>query len=262
MTRTQPPSSTNHLASIRIRILATVCVTVLMLVPLIGVGTVAILAQHGSDNTWTRWSNVGDTFGAINSVLSGLALMAMIVIFWMQQQELREQRSELAAQRESLAQTQAHLLRSANANLRELHFELIKLSIGDPDLAKVWPWDNPAVPQRKRRQYMYANLIYQHMLLSLRSDYPEDQVRASLKHLFTSPTVREYWRFSSKARQSLVPGTEEFELAQMVDQIVREIPNPPDRPSRRLLIQNRHRLNGHETSHRRIWIRARSASRR
>ena len=219
-----PPSDTRTRNSHgRAVILVGICALVFAIVPLAGISVASFLAQRGSDSTWSRWSNVGETFGAINSVLSGLALAALIVTFWVQYQELREQRAELAMQHQSLKDAQTELYRSAEANLRKLHLELIKMSIDDPDLAGVWPNTTPEISYRQQRQHLYANLIYQHVLLSLRiSDYPIDQVHNSLRNLFSSQVMRDYWKTASTYRAALVPGSREYQFAALADEICRE----------------------------------------
>ena len=53
--------------------------------------------------------------------------------------------------------TESHneLRRSAEADLRMLHMELIKMSIADPQLAEVWPEFTPNLSPGQNRQYLY-----------------------------------------------------------------------------------------------------------
>lgn len=190
---------------------------------LLGLGFVAALQSLGTPNEWAERANVGDSFGVVNAIVSGLALAALIVTLWLQSRELALQRSELAMQREALNQSRDELHRSAEASLRMLHVDLIRMSIDDPTLAAVWPPLDPNAGHEKERQYLYANLIYQHMWLSLRiSDYSEEQVQNRLRYLFTSALMREYWRAAGKARMSLVPGTPEHQFAEAAERICSE----------------------------------------
>ncbi|BCB81026.1 hypothetical protein GCM10022251_61360 [Phytohabitans flavus] len=112
---------------------------------------------------------------------------------------------------------------SAEASLRMLHVDLIRMSIDDPSLAAVWPPLEPGVPHEKERQYLYANLIYQHIWLGLRiSDYTEEQMQNHLRYIFTSSLMREYWRAAARARTSLVPGTAEYAFAEAANRICGE----------------------------------------
>jgi len=49
-----------------------------------------------------------------------------------------------------------------------------------------------------------------------------DDVVATMRYLFTSPIMRDYWRAAAHARSSLVPETAEHNLAQRVDEIWRD----------------------------------------
>ncbi|MGN9913120.1 DUF6082 family protein [Phytohabitans sp. LJ34] len=197
---------------------------VIFVILLLGLGVVAALQRLDTPTDWAERASVGDSFGVVNAIVSGLALAALIATLWLQSRELALQRTELAMQRESLHQSQIELHRSAEASLRMLHVDLIRMSIDDPSLAAVWPPLEPGVSREKERQYLYANLIFQHMRLGLRiSDYTTDeQVQNHLRQLFTSSLMREYWRAAAKARTSLVPGTDEYAFASAANRICEE----------------------------------------
>jgi hypothetical protein len=172
---------------------------------------------------WAVRANIGDSFGLMNTILSALALAALAATLSFQSRELALQRAELAMQRETLQASRGELHRTAEASLRMLHVEMIKMSIDDPSLAAVWPALDPQASPERERQYQYANLIYLHAWLSLRiGDYTTEQVQNTLRRLFTSPLMREYWRAASRARMALVPGTEEYEFAEVADKICEE----------------------------------------
>jgi hypothetical protein len=188
---------------------------------LTGVGMVALVTAGGSTETWIRWSNAGQAFGVLTAVLSGLALAALIVTFWLQLQELKAQRIELCQQRELLSNAQTALHRSAEAELRTLHTDLTKMAIDDTDLAEVWPALEAGITPERNRQYLYANLILQHAWLICRvSDYSEAEMRSNLRYLFRSPLFREYFEASQGVREGvLVPGTTEYRF----DEVAREV---------------------------------------
>jgi uncharacterized membrane protein len=188
---------------------------------LAGIGMVALVTSGGSTDTWNRWSNAGQAFGVLTAVLSGLALAALIVTFWLQLQELKAQRIELCQQRELLSNAQTALHRSAEAELRTLHTDLTKMAIDDTDLAEVWPVLEAGISPARNRQYLYANLILQHAWLMFRvSDYTEAEMRSNLRYLFRSPLFRDFWKASQKVRGGvLVPGTAEYRF----DRIARDV---------------------------------------
>jgi hypothetical protein len=119
--------------------------------------------------------------------------------------------------------TVVELQRTAEANLRMVHLEILKMAIDDPDLAVVWPpfETNPSVGLN--RQYLYANIIYQFHWASLRvSGYSDEQVLESLRYLFRSPIMRGYWRAAALARTSLEQGSPEETFARRVDELCRD----------------------------------------
>lgn len=188
-----------------------------------GVGVAALLARQVAAADWSRWSDVGQTFGALSSIISGLALVAVVVTARAQFQEMRQNRRELEYQRQLLASNHAELQRAAQANHRMLHLEILRMSINDADLARVWPSFSPDLPAELNRQYLYANLIYQFNWTSLQlGDYSDDEIVANLRYLFASPLMRDYWRAAEYARAPLVPGSDEYIFAQRVDRVCRE----------------------------------------
>jgi len=183
---------------------------------LAGVGMAALLARQGGAADWRKWSDVGQTFGVLSSIISGLALVAVIIA-------ARSQSRELERQRHSLTNNHLELRRTAETNHGMLHLEILRMSIEDPSLAQVWPQYIPNLPASLNRQYLYANIIYQFHWTSLRvGNYTDEQVIASLRYLFTSQLMRDYWRAAAYARTSLEPGSPEFHFAQRVDEVCRE----------------------------------------
>jgi hypothetical protein len=189
-----------------------------------GIGIAALVGSGGTTDTWNRWSAVGQSFGLINSVFSGLAFVALVVTFWMQFRELQMQRIELYMQRDAMTKSHNELHRSAEADLRMLHVELIKMSIADPQLAEVWPEFEPGLSVERNRQYLFANLVYQHFRLALQiGDYTDDEIRSNLRYMFSSPVMRAYWAASAHTRGAIVlPETEEGRFAQLAEHIYRD----------------------------------------
>jgi uncharacterized membrane protein len=186
-----------------------------------GLGLVALVAQGGSTDTWSRWSSAGQAFGVLTAVFSGFALAALVITFLMQLQELKAQRTELCQQRELLGQARAALHLSAEAEIRTLHGNLIKLAMDDEDLAEVWPQLVAGLAPGRNRQYLYVNLILQHLWLRFRTSVvTEPQLRSEIAFLFSSPLVRAYWRDTERSRTShVVPGTEDFHFNEVVAQV-------------------------------------------
>jgi hypothetical protein len=173
-----------------------------MLTLLAGVGVAATLGERGAAADWSRWSDVGQTFGVLSSIISGLALVAVVGTARVQFRELQ---------------------RSAAAELSMLHLEILKMSINDPQLAEVWPALRPGLSEERNRQFLYANIIYQFHWTSLRlSKATDEEVLGSMRYLFTSSIIREYWVAAERARTSLEPGSPEHTFTKKLDALCRD----------------------------------------
>ncbi len=213
--------------TIRIGLLIILGFTVVVSLVSVGIAE-AVKAAVGSSAP-----DLGQTsqmFESVAAIFSGLAFIALVVTFLLQLEELRLQRRELESQRRELSRSQGELHRSAEADLRQLHVELLKMGINDEQLADVWPDPGPEVPFAVRRQLWYANLIYQHQRLATElSGMSIEQTKAWLRGAFRSPIMRQYWAAGSEIRAAiLVPGTSEWQYAQLVDEIFDEPTEPPD----------------------------------
>lgn len=174
----------------------------ILLALLAGIGVAAVLGGQRGAEDWSRWGDVGQTFGVLSSIISGLALVAVVVTARVQFRELQ---------------------RSATAELSMLHLEIIKMSIGDPQLAEVWPAFRPGLSVESNRQFLYANIIYQFHWTSLKLNRATDEeVLGSMRYLFTSPLMRKYWVAAERARTSLEPGSPEFLFAKKLDEVCRD----------------------------------------
>jgi Family of unknown function (DUF6082) len=191
---------------------------------LAGIGLAATLSHTTDASTWVIWGNVGQTFESINALFSGLAFAAIVVTFWFQLRELREQRLELQLQRRSADGSRDALSRAVEADLRSLHLQLIKMSLDDPLLASVWPEVAPGTTETRRRQYLYVNLILQHARFA--SDlgrYDEVAIGGYLRYLLASPVIQEYWSASRAARDASTLDPRELRFVRLVEEVYREV---------------------------------------
>jgi hypothetical protein len=183
---------------------------------------VALLATGVNGADWTVFANVGESFGALNAVISGLALAAVVVTFWMQFAELKAQRAELASQRESLVRSHADVYRATETDVRRLHMELIKFALKDPALARVWPIGQADLSPERTRQYLYVNLVLQHLALQARIGTVAD-IERQVRRVFCSPVVREYWRDTAADRKKMVdPGSAEQRFSELATKVCDE----------------------------------------
>lgn len=188
-----------------------------VLVLVSGVGLVALVGQRGNDTTWARWSSVGEAFGVVNSLVSALAVAAVMVTWLWQYHLLRDQRADMAAQRRLLEGRAA-------LDMRKMHVDLIRMSLEHRHLAAVWP-RNAGSDAESEDQHMYANLLLQHLWLEYTSGMAtREQLESNVRYLFSSPTMRASWRNTADSRQSVYVegGTADIDLATLVDRIWRE----------------------------------------
>jgi hypothetical protein len=202
-----------------------------LLVVLLGMGITAGLTAIGGDATyWTKLGNVGQALASVDAIFSALGLIAIVITFWFQYQELKLQRLELESQRQALDGSQSALSKSAEADLRTLHVDLLKMSINDCDLAKVWPWFETEMSDVAMKQFLYANLIMQHHRLAFEiGQYNEADMRLILRRLFESALIRDYWRISFAERSSMLPpDSAGWSFERLVHEAFSESTDPPD----------------------------------
>jgi hypothetical protein len=221
------PGVLQRIMTIRMGVLIVLGFTVIVSLVSVGIAEAikAVLGRSAVDLGQT-----GQVFESVAAIFSGLAFVALVVTFLLQLEELRMQRRELENQRQEMSRSQGELHRSAEADIRQLHVELLTMGINDEQLADVWPDPTPDVPFAVRRQLWYANLIYQHQRMAVElSGLSVDQTKAWLRRALRSPIMRQYWATGAEVRQDvLIPGTPEWQFAQLTDEIYNELTDPPD----------------------------------
>lgn len=168
-----------------------------------GLGMVALIGQSGDANTWTRWSDVGQAFGVVNSVVAALAVAALVITTLAHARSQRDQQTDIS--------------------LRQLHVTLTRMAIDNPHLAEVWP-RTTLEDSVAQSQDMYANLLLQHAWLQYTTGVAtREELVNNLRFLFASPKVRAFWGKTANSRQSIyVQDTNEASLAAVADEIWRE----------------------------------------
>jgi hypothetical protein len=137
---------------------------------------VAILAfpfylPGAAGRDWQTLSNVGQAYGVISAVLSGLALCGVVASVTLQWR-------------------QAVWARTTSA--RERHFELMKLMLEDPDLSHLL---RPGETGQEHRRKLVNNLWASHWLLLWDVGEVDAQfLRAAFANLFTDAAARDWWR--------------------------------------------------------------------
>jgi hypothetical protein len=168
-----------------------------------GVGMVALIGRSADDGTWRRWSDVGQSFGVVNSVVAALAVAALVITSAAQSRSQRDHQTEIS--------------------VRQLHVALTRMAIDNPHLAEVWPRTTMEDPV-SQSQHMYSNLLLQHAWLQYTTGVAtREEMISNLRYLFASPKVRAFWGKTINSRQSIyVEDTAEASLATVADEIWRE----------------------------------------
>ncbi|MFW1924803.1 hypothetical protein [Acinetobacter ursingii] len=83
----------------------------------------------GTDKAWSDLGTFGDTYGALNTLFSGLAFAVLILSLFLQRKELEAQRIELEAQRHEIKESNA--IAEAQRKITEQQATLIEQQISD-----------------------------------------------------------------------------------------------------------------------------------
>jgi hypothetical protein len=194
------------------------------LLTLAGAIGMTMARSYGAADIWVRLGALGEVFSALFAGLAFVILRTQVNEFREQRAELALQRRSVDAAREELAKTSEELRRSGAVGLRRLHVALLKMATDDPDLARVWAPPIANLPPTRHKQYMYANLIIQHIWLGSEiGDYSDADVAAALRHAFQSEILRDFWRDTAHHRRvGLVSGSREARFMKFVDDICEE----------------------------------------
>lgn len=165
-----------------------------------------------------------DTFAAATAVFSVLtgAVVAMAVI--LQQRHLSAQNERVLRQLVMMEESnRIQQSRDVTEQFR-LNLEVTGRALEDEALLEVLDTYEGDVPQRVRRQYLYANMIYLHVLHAYRlGTHPEEEVRAAMVIHLQNPVFRSYWKATRLHRRTLKPNSAENRLARMTDEVLRRL---------------------------------------
>jgi hypothetical protein len=150
------------------------------------------------EKTLNRWSEIGQALSPVGVFFSGVAFIGIAVTLFIQRRELQNQREELGM----TVQEQA---RSSEVTLRQLHTDIIKMAIDDPDLLTVWPRITPGIADTKRD--LYCNLILNLQKVAYEAGTIElTELRSALAYLMTSHDMYLFWQKGRAARLRVTAG--------------------------------------------------------
>lgn len=131
-----------------------------------------VLAERLSPVDWNRLSDVGQALGIASALLSGGALIALVISLRLQSQQTR------VMQFQSMRAMRQELLNSAMGNERHL---------------AIWgfaPWTSPE--EIEMRAYFASVFSYYQTSFGLGA-FPEEELRIVLRRAFESEDVRNAW---------------------------------------------------------------------
>jgi hypothetical protein len=163
-----------------------------------------LLLLHTDDRTLNRWSQIGQAVSPVGVFFSGIAFIGIALTLFLQRRELHNQREELSIALEDQQ-------RSSEIALRQLHTDLIKMAIDDPELRAVWPQLAPGLQESKKDHY--CNLILNLQKVAYETGTIElDELQGALVHLMASPDMYSFWEKARAARMNVTSGDEAEDL--------------------------------------------------
>ncbi len=125
------------------------------------------------DVDWERMSEVGQAYNAASAILAALALFGVSMSLLLQARQVRSQRVQI---------------------VRELHFELTKIALDDPEVYLPCWRPIPVETLDQKRQHVYENLVFSYFwMLSELVGLPEDQLRQIAAAHFRGEAGMRYW---------------------------------------------------------------------
>ena len=182
-----------------------------------------ILLLRLGDRQLNRWSEIGQALSPVGIFFSGIGFIAVAVTLLTQRRELQNQRDELSIAREEQA-------RASEVVMRQLHTDLIKMAIDDPELLTVWPDIAPGITESKKDHY--CNLILNLQKVAYETHTIElAELRGALRYLMTSRDMYMFWKKVRTARIQVTGGDEDEDFfTSEVDNAFNDSRPPPRRP--------------------------------
>ncbi|MFI7337061.1 DUF6082 family protein [Streptomyces sp. NPDC050085] len=175
---------------------------------LVVISPLALPALDGRGEDWQKISNIAQAYGAVSALLSGLAVIGVIVSLILQAREGKASRVQTA---------------------RAAHTDLIKTAIENPDYLECWGGPDPTRSVLLRRQHMYINLVISYWEMSYEiGDLKDDWLAAVSDEVFTGEVGRSFWERYRSARMTTAPSRRLKRFNQIIDdRYQRALATPP-----------------------------------
>ena len=128
---------------------------------------------------WPELSSIGQTYGAISALISGIALAGIAISLFLQSRELNLMREQI---------------------FRDYHFDLVRFSIENPSFISSWGYAPSAgLSLEDIRRVGYTNMIVSFWSSSyLTGHLDESELRRNCSQMFQGEVGRSYWEDSRK----------------------------------------------------------------
>jgi hypothetical protein len=102
--------------------------------------------------------------------------------------------------------------------------DLVMKAAADPTLLPVLNAYEEELSTDRQRQYLFANLLYTHVLQGYRVGvFSRPELYGHLRGIFQSALMRDYWAATRHHRSSLKEGSEESDIGRMVDALISDL---------------------------------------
>jgi len=121
----------------------------------------------------TRLGQIGEAYGGISALLSGLAVIGLVAALFVQIRQVRT--------------SQVH-------SVRTMQLELMRMLLADPSLRPTSSYGLDIPPDLRRRN-IFTNLMLQYLAMGYEFGYfPEAAIRQEMSRQFNTEDARRFWR--------------------------------------------------------------------
>lgn len=175
---------------------------------LVVVSPLALPALDGNGEDWQKISNIAQAYGAVSALLSGMAVIGVIVSLILQAREAKASRVQTA---------------------RAAHTDLIKQAIDNPDYLACWGGPDSTRTTLLRRQHLYINMVISYWETRYEiGDLSDRQLASVSDEIFMGEIGRSFWERYRAARIATAPGRHRRRFNEIIDdRYQRALATPP-----------------------------------
>lgn len=177
------------------------------------------------DRDLNRLSEIGQAYGGVSAVFSGIAVFGVVAALRAQNRQIR------------ISQAQS---------IRTMQIELMRMLIDDPSLRPISPSFSSGTNDAQRRRNLFTNLMLKYLEMGYEIGYfPEPAIRRELTSQFLLPDVYRFWGEAREHFRIDVVNRGATEFFEIVDSVWRDVsdrtPVPPavDQPPASMVSRTR-----------------------